>query len=426
MGIILRLFKKKNNNNNAQNPVNQINNNIIETKYRNSKMKIHICGLWENNKNIIDLIFNVNDVDEIGENNEYKVDDFIWVYKQYDNCLLTEEICGDIEKNIEKDKTNELNSIDNHAMLCFGDDNDMDMVLEEFSEINRPRIILITKKITKIKGYGKKYIKNIISEDMTDDELKNYIEISLKEINNYYNEKNEKMNDKNFPINILLTGMRLSGKSTFVNLLLEKLMALESNNTEYGSLKISEYYAFDNYDNENGIRIIDTPGMSENKGINAKTLEAIKDYIKEEEKNKIYFIFFFYNEGSYLGYSDEVLKILNKCKYQTFFIINKSHDISNKGKSQDIKTKIKYLKQRGNKKIADIKNFIQVNLKSTTGKFYGMTKIFDKLEQFLLEKKIVDNKIMNIINNFKNKKDLEKDEIEIINKNDNLKNNNYI
>ena len=119
----------------------------------------------------------------------------------------------------------------------------------------------------------------------------------------------------------------------------------------------------------------------------------------------------------FLGHSLKLLKLLNKCNFPVFFIINKSFDRSNKGKCQDIKTKIKYLKQNGCKNLADEKNFIQVNIKSTTGQFYGMDKIFQKIQEKISTNKIhLDNKIIEDIKYYINKNDWDKEEIEIIKK----------
>jgi len=411
MGIF---FKKKNRNNNSNKINNTEETDIDLSKYKSLTMKVHICGLWKNYEEILNKIFNPNKINE--DNN----DNLNMISKEYENTLITKEILNEMETNIEEDKSKKKDAIDNHTMLCFGDDNDLEMVLEEFCESNKPRIIIITNKIKEVnKGLGKKLIKNIVIEGMSDEELKNYINESLKDIYNYYNEKNnKKINESSCAINILLTGMRLSGKSTFVNILYRKQIAFESNNTEYGSLNISEYHIYrDDINNKNGIKLIDTPGMSENEKLNNKSLKSINNFINNKEKDKINFILFFYFEGNFLGHSLKLLKLLNKCNFPVFFIINRSFDRSNKGKSQDIKTKIKYLKQSGCKNLADEKNFIQVNIKSTTGQFYGIDKIFEKIQEKISTNKIhLDNKIVEDIKYYQNKNDWDKEEIEIIKK----------
>ena len=308
-------------------------------------------------------------------------------------------------------------------MLCFGDNNDMNMVLEEFSLVHRPRIILIAEEQIKINKEGKKYITIIIRKGMNNEELKNKIITSLNEIYRYYNEQNnnEESNDNNYPLKILLTGLRLSGKSTFVNLFFNKLLAFVTNDTESGTLKTSEYNIKDI------IKLIDTPGISSKKKKNESIVNEINKYIIEE---KFDFIFFFYNEGNFLGEGKSLLKQLDKSKIPIFIIVNKSKKRKNNAKNQDIKSKVSYLKQIGCQRLSIEDHFIEVNLKSNSIEdFFGMESIFDKIEKFeknrinkdnkIIESKNGKNKVNNIldiINYYKNKKDWDKDEVEIITK----------
>ena len=236
--------------------VNESQAIMKKTNFKNTKLRIHICGLWQDKEN--EIVYK-----KIKDNIKEKIDldsnDKDRDFKEYESTLLTPEICEEIQQNIEQDKTSEL-EIANHAMLCFGDDNNMDMVLEEFNLVYRPRIILIADKQIKINKEGKKYITIIIRKGMSNEELKNIIINSLNEIYRYYNEQNvnEESNDKNFLLKILLTGMRLSGKSTFVNLFFNKLKAFVTNDSESGTLKTSEYNIKD-INKKKKIKLIDTP-----------------------------------------------------------------------------------------------------------------------------------------------------------------------
>ena len=140
-------------------------------------------------------------------------------------------------------------------MLLFGDNNDIQMILQEFSDINRPRIVFITENKIEIKeSKNKKYVTNIIYKGMNDKELNSYIVSTLWELDCYYNEKGNEIlrhtpvniakglqTDMSFfSINILLTGMCRSGKSTFINLISGKFVALETNDTDSVTLKFSE------------------------------------------------------------------------------------------------------------------------------------------------------------------------------------------
>jgi len=409
---------RKNNN-----EVNESSINMENANYKNTKMMIHICGLWQEEENEIiykkvkDNIKDEIDLDTIDKDRDFK---------EYESTLLTPEICKKIEQNIGQDKASELGII-NHTLLCFGD-NDMDMVLNEFSLVHRPRIILITKEEIKVNKEGKKYITIIIRKGMSNEELKDTILSSLNEIYWYYNglNDNRESNDNNFPLKILLTGLRLSGKSTFVNLFSNKLLAYVTNDSESGTLKTSEYNIKIN-GIQKGIKLIDTPGMCSKKKINGRIINEIKKYIKEE---KIDFILFFYNESNYLGEGKSLLKLLDMSKIPVFIIANNSKIRENNTKNQDIKSKISYLKQIGCQRLSNNEYFIEVNLKSNSNeKFFGMESIFNKMEKIEMNKINKDNKIiesknetnksdniMDIIKYYKNKTDWDKDEVEIIRK----------
>ena len=403
---------------------NENKENMKETNFKNTKLKIHICGLWQEEEN--EIVYK-KIKDNIKEEIDLDINDKDRDYIEYESTLLTPEICQQIEQNIEQDKISELKIV-NHAMLCFGDDNNMDMVLKKFSYIHRPRIILITKKEIKINEEGKKYITIIIRKGMNNEELKDFIIKSLDGIYRYYNEQNDNkvLDDYNFPLKILLTGMRLSGKSTFVNLFFNKLLAFTSNDLEIGTLKTSEY-DIKNNDNQNIIKLIDTPGINSKKRMKEKTLNEINKYIKEK---KIDFILFFYNEGNFLEEGKSLLKLLDKSETPVFIIINKSRKLDDSDINEDIQTKIIYLKSIDCQRLSKKKFFIEVNLKSNSiGQFFGMESIFDKMEKIVKNKIKKDNKIneikseetnnekmLKIINDCKNKKDWDKDEAEIIRK----------
>lgn len=417
MGIFCAVNNKLNNDD-----INESKANDKKTNFKNSKMRIHVCGVWQENENQIlykKIKDNIKDEMDI-DNNEKDRD-----YKEYESTLLTQKICEQIEQNIEQDKTSQVRIV-NHAMLCFGDNNDMDMILEEFSLIHLPRIIIITNEEIKINNEErKKYIKNIIRKGMNNEELAYSILTSLNKIYNYYNEINDngELYENDFPLKILLTGMTLSGKSTFVNLLFNKLIAFVTNDTEIGTIKTSEYIIKDN-DNQKNIKLIDTPGISSKKRFNENTKNYIDKCIKEKKAD---FFLFFLNEGDYLGEAKSLLKLLDKSEIPVFLILNKSRKREKKAKNQEIKSKIIFLKQIGCQRLSNEKYFIEVNLKANPNeKFFGMESIFEKMEKFEMNKinksikkksgENIGGNMLDIIKYYKNKKDWDKDDVEIIRK----------
>jgi len=410
MGILLNLFGCK--------PSYKEENLIInDFENKTTIIKIHICGYGERKKKVIDLLFKskITRPDLITKGDtEYKSSDFYWITKIYKDEIVTTEKCSEIEENIEVDKINKDNPINFHIMLLFGDDNDITNILEEFSDINRPRIIFVTENYKEIKDTkNKKYVTNIICEGMNDTELNSYIVSTLWELDCYYNEKGNEIfrhtpvnitkglqTDMSFfSINILLTGMSRSGKSAFINLISGKFVALETNDTETITSKLSEYYIYRNDDKkEHGaIKLIDTTGINDNEKINSKTLETIKDYITNKTQNiekQIHFILFFFLEQSFIGNAKNLLKLLNDSNYPVFFIINKSEDKTWKGKSCDIKSKISFLKKKGCERLAQVDNFIQVNIKSSSGSFYGVDEIFKKIQKYIYDNNQLDKELL--------------------------------
>ena len=442
MGGLIKLFKSN------KPDVKNDNKNIEELSENYKIIKIHICGYGKNKTNVIKSLFSkkiTNPNLEKKGDSEYKSNNFYWITKNYEDKILTKEIVKSIQDNIEEDrpkinneeeeeeeeeeedlkngknkkeKKEEKENINNeeiyfHILLLFGDDNDIDIVLEEIDEVYRPRIIFVTEKKMKeeFNTDSKKYITNIICEGMDETELNSNIISSLWELDCYYNEKGNEIfrqtpinilkgfqTDKSFfSINILLTGLSRSGKSSFINLLSEKLVALESNDSDSVTLKVSEYYIYRNDDKrEHGaIKLIDTPGMCEKKKVNSKTIDVIKDYLDNKDnkiEKHIHFILFFFMEGASPGNSEKLLKILNKYDYPVFFIINKSVDRRDKGISSDISSKIKFLKKRQFNNLAKKENFIMVNIKSPN--IFGVDEIFKKIEKYIIEKKLLDNNIL--------------------------------
>ena len=76
--------------------------------------------------------------------------------------------------------------------------------------------------------------------------------------------------------------------------------------------------------------------------------------------------------------------------------------------------------------LAKENNFIQVNIITSEIKFYGIDSIFNKIEEYTKNNKVKDTKIFDTINYYKNKKDWEKDEPEIIQKSLDSKNLNLV
>ena len=163
-------------------------------------------------------------------------------------------------------------------------------------------------------------------------------------------------------------------------------------------------YRDDNKKEHGGLKLIDTPGICDKDEVNSKTYEILNDYVKNEKKEigkQLHFILFFFNENNPLGNSEKILKLLNKYDYPVFFIINRSIDDSDDGKSPSIQSTILFLKQNNCNNLANPDNFIPVNIKkSKRFGFYGVDDIFSKIEKYINDNHFLDKDILDKMNKF--------------------------
>ena len=256
-----------------------------------------------------------------------------------------------------------------------------------------PRFIFVTQNEGKYNFNKKMFITNIIDSRSTSEEIVCNIKSEIWEIDCYYNERGNE-NCKFLPnnilknievsdlsINLLLVGISRAGKSCFINIVNNSLLALENCEKSSITSKISEYQIFGESKTEKDgfIKIIDTPGF--NYETNKKTdekkitnLEQINQGILDlinEHKNKssfdnIHFGLFFFLEQTPFQGTQKVLEMFMNENYPVIFIINKSTNEDDNGKSSDIKSTIKFLKEKGLNKLAITENIICCNIINST------------------------------------------------------------
>jgi hypothetical protein len=100
--------------------------------------------------------------------------------------------------------------------------------------------------------------------------------------------------------------------------------------------------------------------------INQGILDLINEYKNKSSNDNIHFVLFFFLEGTPLEGTQNVLKMFMKENYPVIFIINKSINEDDNGKSSDIKSTIKFLKEKGLNKLAITENIICCNIISLT------------------------------------------------------------
>ena len=410
----------------------------------NITLKIHICGIGKDDKRIRHIFSDRIDDNEESENNlKLHQTVFYWLIKLYSkelNDTTFDEIC----KEIKNDRDNLDINIKQNTILYFEDNpNDShlkNIFLKKIGEIGfiyRPRIIFITKKRDKFDLKDNRYITNIIWNDEPEEKkLFEKIIATIWNIDCYFNQRlNEiekfnidepkdifkglKENPIDYSINILLTGLSRGGKSSFINLVRGKLTALESNDKESVTSKLTDYNVNiknDNNDEEYcSIKLIDSPGMVYDFNENFKNKNIVIDSLKEafddNSINKIDIILFFFLENNSLETAKEILKILNEKKFTVIFIINRCTDEEENGGIKEITSTLSFLRQNNFTNLAKKENFIPCNLKgSTRSPFYGMKEIWKRIyeilenENRLIISDSLENKIKDYLEEIKKEK----------------------
>ena len=375
-------------------------------------LKIHICGDNERKKEIVNTLFNQKRISDKRYINrakrEFKTEQFYWIAKLYEEDL-TEQTIDNIIDDIIRDRYERDPFIKQQIILCFIDESNKNK-LSFFNKINNdiyaPLIIIVSdNKIEPFGNIDKRRITNIVYRNMENETLRSRIISALWNCDCYYNEKGNKVcrytPDNIFKslettlsfhsINILLTGKSRAGKSTFINFLSNKLVALESSDRVSVTNSLTEYYIYSNKDGKSeqtAIKLIDTPGIVQNNIEKSKVY--LNNLFNNPEKNmekQIHFILFFFMEGESLEGIDPIFKLLNECKIPVLFIINKAYDDSDNGKTRDIASTISFLSRLNCKNLINRDNYIGINIVKTKRiPCFGVEDIFLRLIDIYKEK----------------------------------------
>ena len=402
-------------------------------------LKIHICGIEKNDKRIPDIFSNTINKENSENNLELHQSVLYWLIKLYSK-ELNENTFNQICDQIMNDRDNLKINIKQNTILYFEDNPNESHLkniflkkIEEIGFIYRPRIIFVTKKKDTFDFRDNRYITNIIWNDDSKDGQKKLFDKIISTIWNidcYFNQrlneiekfnikdpkdifKGMKENPLDYSINLFLTGLSRGGKSSFINLVRGKLTALESNDKESVTSKLTEYIIDINNKNINdeycSIKLIDSPGMvydfNENLKNKDTVLDSIKKAFEDNTINKIDIILFFFLENSSLESTKEILNILNEKKFTVIFIINRCLDEEENGESKEISSTLSFLRVNKFTNLAKKENFIPCNLKSSKKfPFYGMKNIWKRIYE-ILEKEnhlIMNDRLENEIKDYLN------------------------
>ena len=403
-------------------------------------LKIYIVGKGKNKNYIINNLFKEKIFDSYLKtiaDREFKTDQFHWIARIYDEEILSQKKCDELRKEIMKDQGNDKNKdklLKYQVILCCGNEN-VEILSKNFIRLRKSRIIFIVEELFDLnEEMDKRYATFIKCKDNSNanEDLNIKIISTLWEIDCCFNEKGNQIcrykpekifkalekDNSIFSINILLTGLSRSGKSTLINLIAGKIMALEADDTESVTQNISEYYIYrnDDKDEHGALKFIDTPGIVPNQNKNKlkyKEVEnKVKNMIKEQEKsfeNQIHFIFFVIKKRDLLEGENinEFLKVLNESKCPVFFIINEATKKKEKFLT-DIDPIITQLNFINCQNLAKEDNFINVNLKEDDDKsVHGIEEIFKKIKAHIIDKNYLDlnlrNEMVDLLNDFDSK-----------------------
>lgn len=375
---------------------------------------IHICGKIDTLK--IKGIFPkpcnqyINNI-LIGER-QWKESKLNWIAKVYNN-KSNEETFKSIFKEIQN--ISDKYKLKKNVILSFGDEENEKLFksLFDIGFVYLPRFIFVTKEEGNYKFNKKMFITNILYPGLTEEEILCNIKSELWEIDCYYNERGneicqylpnnviEKMAVSDLSINILLAGVSRAGKSGFINLINNSLLALENCEKSSITSKVTEYHIFcqNKTEKDGKIKIIDTPGFNykidkeNNKKlvdidkVNEEILNLIKEYKQKNSFDDIHFILFFFFEGTPLTGTEKVLKMFMEENYTVLFIINKSFNIDDNGKTVDINATLKFLRDNKLNKLAIKENMIACNTVNSKLPGYGIDDIFKIIFVFVNRKK---------------------------------------
>ena len=206
-------------------------------------------------------------------------------------------------------------------------------------------------------------------------------------------------------INILLCGFSRKGKSTFINMIFDKMATLENPSFLPVTSEIIEFLLPGQADENNivkgGVKIFDVPGLIEGTTDNMSNIEKLVDLsIRNQEYNfdVIHYILFFLSPAPNFQNTSSFLRKLNNFRIKVIFIINRDQPRENGRPNVTKQTLIAHLRSLGfnNLIIGEGNNILEVDLiRGVEGR---TSEIFRYIYDDLISNNRLDDNAFNRIN----------------------------
>ena len=211
-------------------------------------------------------------------------------------------------------------------------------------------------------------------------------------------------------INILLCGFSRKGKSTFINMIFDKMATLENPSFLPVTSEIIEFLLPGQADENNivkgGVKIFDVPGLIEGTTDNMSNIEKLVDQsIRNQEYNfdVIHYILFFLSPAPNFQNTSSFLRKLNNFRIKVIFIINRDQPRENGRPNITKQTLIAHLRSLGfnNLIIGEGNNILEVDLiRGVEGR---TSEIFRYIYDDLMANNRLDDNAFNQINALPNR-----------------------
>ena len=415
------------------------------------RLNILICGMNDRNSYIINKLFPQTNRETHELKREEKVDNLIYTARIFPSEENSNTLTAYINNNFDYFEI-QKKSIAKNVVLYFSDENKTlqqnsnewirfaNNIKNALPEVKLPFIIFlaygeideIRNRVLKENGdiFGdfqdkrKIIILKLLRNQNKEKKTKNYRKILsyLWELSLILNQKPTnpsknpeanlfriKIEEPMSTIKILLTGFSRKGKSTFINMIFDKMVTLENPSFIPVTSEIIEFlfqsHPNGNRMNKGGLKLYDVPGLIEGTTDNMNNIQKLIRQSIEKEKlshDVINYILFFLSTSPNFDKTSDFLRILNESRIKVIFIINRDKPRNNGMPNTTKTTLIAHLRARGFNNLikGNGNNILEVDL--INGVEGRTNEIFRYIYNDLTHNNRLDENRINEINNLQN------------------------